>query len=193
MSDLRLHTGPCDVFGIEYPAIQALMGGGLAPAVLAAAVSRAGGEQRPKLALGGTDGTGACQPPTVLYDVPPAPDVMRNMEIFAPVFPVAPFSSDEEAVALSNASRYGLNSGVFTSDKTRALRMAANLQASIVVINGTRLFHPDIAPFGGYKMSDMGRERLVISLDAVIQPTAVTARNASVGLTQVASDSPGRE
>jgi len=94
--------------------------------------------------------------PTIL-DCPGAtiPSVME--ELFGPVLSVVTFDTEEEAVALANGTDYGLAAGVFTRDLTRAHRMIRTLRAGIVWVNTYRAVSP-LVPFGGYKLSGLGRE-----------------------------------
>ncbi|MGZ6869244.1 MAG: aldehyde dehydrogenase family protein, partial [Frankiaceae bacterium] len=78
-------------------------------------------------------------------------------EIFGPVAPVAPFSSDDEALAAANDSEYGLVAYVFTRDVKRALRVVEGLQSGMVGLNKGLVSNP-AAPFGGVKQSGFGRE-----------------------------------
>lgn len=78
-------------------------------------------------------------------------------ELFGPVLSVVPFDSEEEALQLANDTRFGLASGIFTSNLTRAHRLIRGLRAGIVWVNTYRAISP-IAPFGGYGLSGLGRE-----------------------------------
>ena len=77
--------------------------------------------------------------------------------MFGPVVSVLRFSEEGEAIKLANDTRYGLASGVFTTNIGRALRVTESLRAGIVWVNTYRMVSP-IAPFGGYKDSGYGRE-----------------------------------
>jgi len=78
-------------------------------------------------------------------------------EIFGPVVTIMPFENDEEALELANGTPYGLSSTVWTSNLTRAHRMARDIEAGIVWIN--TWLHRDLrTPFGGVKQSGIGRE-----------------------------------
>jgi succinate-semialdehyde dehydrogenase/glutarate-semialdehyde dehydrogenase len=114
-------------------------------------------EQGAKLAFGGKR-EGAFYTPTILDAVTKDMDIAKDMEIFGPVFPIIGFDSEAEAVAIANQTCYGLNAGVITGDLARGISVAAKLQAGTVVANGASLWRRDTAPFGGYKMSGMGRE-----------------------------------
>jgi succinate-semialdehyde dehydrogenase/glutarate-semialdehyde dehydrogenase len=94
--------------------------------------------------------------PTVLADVPKDARILRE-EVFGPVAPVIPFSTDDEAVAAANDTEYGLVAYVFTRDLDRALRVSERLQTGMVGLNAGVVSNPS-APFGGVKASGFGRE-----------------------------------
>jgi betaine-aldehyde dehydrogenase len=78
-------------------------------------------------------------------------------EIFGPVMTVLTFDDEDEVIARANATEYGLSAGVFTSDLTRGHRMIAQLQAGTCWLNHYNIT-PIEMPFGGMKMSGLGRE-----------------------------------
>lgn len=94
--------------------------------------------------------------PTILCDVTPQMLVARE-ETFGPVAPIFKFTTEEEAVALANATEFGLASYFYTRDIGRAWRVAEALEYGMVGIN-TGLVSTEIAPFGGVKESGVGRE-----------------------------------
>jgi succinate-semialdehyde dehydrogenase/glutarate-semialdehyde dehydrogenase len=94
--------------------------------------------------------------PTVLADVPPDARVAIE-ETFGPVAPLISFDSEEEAIALANASEYGLAAYLFTRDLGRAHRVGEALDYGMVAINDGALGWVQ-APFGGIKGSGDGRE-----------------------------------
>ena len=95
-------------------------------------------------------------PPTLLVDVAPDADVLQH-EMFAPVAPVVAFDTEDEAIALANGTDMGLASYVYSSDLSRALRVAERIDAGMVVVNTGMLSDP-AAPFDGTKHSGVGRE-----------------------------------
>jgi len=102
------------------------------------------------------DGPGYFYPPTVLDRVPPGAAMLKT-EIFGPVAPVVTFGTDEEAVALANATEFGLVSYVYTRDLARGLRVSEALESGMVGLNRGLVSDP-AAPFGGVKESGIGRE-----------------------------------
>ena len=93
--------------------------------------------------------------PTVFSDVDPGSVIARE-EIFGPVLSIIPYDTEAQAVEIANDTVYGLAAGVWSADPARAERVARQLRAGQVEINGGA-FNP-VAPFGGYKQSGNGRE-----------------------------------
>jgi aldehyde dehydrogenase (NAD+) len=93
--------------------------------------------------------------PTVLSDVANRMEVARE-EIFGPVLCILPYATEEEAIAIANATPYGLHGAVFSADAERAGAVARQLRTGMVDVNGAPL-NPE-APFGGCKQSGLGRE-----------------------------------
>ncbi|MBB4294208.1 aldehyde dehydrogenase (NAD+) [Rhizobium leguminosarum] len=115
-------------------------------------------ESGARLVTGGRkiDGEGFYFPPTILdCDDVASPSLIE--EFFGPVLSVVSFETEAEALRLANDTRYGLASGVFTQNLTRAHRLMKGIRAGIVWVNTYRAVSP-IAPFGGFGLSGHGRE-----------------------------------
>ena len=95
--------------------------------------------------------------PTVVVDAP-ADVKISYEEVFGPLCTVTPFESLDEAIALANGTRFGLQAGIFTSDVKAALRAAASLEFGGVTINEAPTFRADQMPYGGVKDSGNTRE-----------------------------------
>ncbi len=115
------------------------------------AVARGG-----KLLTGGTR-RGAIIEPAVLTDVPADDDVCRK-EAFGPLVVIHRYSRIEEAVDDINAGEYGLQAGVCTRDIDKAFQAARKLRVGGVIVNDVPAFRVDLMPYGGTKMSGVGRE-----------------------------------
>jgi succinate-semialdehyde dehydrogenase/glutarate-semialdehyde dehydrogenase len=102
------------------------------------------------------DGPGFFYPPTAITDVAPGTPA-ADEELFGPVALLRPFDDETEAVRLANATRYGLGASLWTADADRGARLAGEIEAGNVFING--MVHSDPRfPFGGVKESGFGRE-----------------------------------
>ncbi len=95
--------------------------------------------------------------PTVVAD-PPADARVACEEVFGPLCTVSPYDTLDEAVALANGTRYGLQAGVFTRDVKAALQAARDLEFGGVTVNEAPTFRADQMPYGGVKDSGNTRE-----------------------------------
>jgi aldehyde dehydrogenase (NAD+) len=95
--------------------------------------------------------------PTIFADVKNDMKVAAE-EIFGPVLSIIPFTDEEEAVAIANATPYGLASGIWSENISRCLRMMRSIDSGVVWVNTYRVAAPQ-APFGGMKDSGFGRVR----------------------------------
>jgi len=115
-------------------------------------------ERGARVLLGGEvpQGDGAYYPPTVLAGVKPGMPAFDE-ELFGPVAAIVEVTGEDEAVALANASPFGLGAAVFSKDLERAERVARRLEAGATHVNSLVASDPRL-PFGGVKESGYGRE-----------------------------------
>ncbi|MGU7774482.1 aldehyde dehydrogenase family protein [Burkholderia sp. MR1-5-21] len=125
----------------------------------------AGGDGRPD----GVD-AGWFVRPTVFSDVRNDMTIARD-EIFGPVLSIIAYRDTDEAIAIANDTRYGLQAYVCSSDARRASAVAAQIEAGRVLVN--TLAHEPAAPFGGFKQSGIGREYGTFGLEAFLEPKAL--------------------
>ncbi|CAK7564012.1 MAG: mitochondrial aldehyde dehydrogenase [Sporothrix epigloea] len=111
-----------------------------------------------------SSGKGYFVEPTVFTDVKPTMRIFQE-EVFGPFVVLLKFSTEEEAIALANDSEYGLGAALFTTDLTRAHRVAKKLESGMVWINSSNDSDWRI-PFGGVKQSGIGRELGEAGLEA---------------------------
>lgn len=102
------------------------------------------------------EGPGTFFEPTVVSDVQPGSDILRE-EIFGPVLAIIPFDDEDDAVRLANDTEYGLVSYVFTESLARGQRMIDKLETGMMGLN-VGVVSNAAAPFGGWKQSGLGRE-----------------------------------
>jgi len=107
--------------------------------------------------------------PTLLADVTQQMLIMRE-ETFGPALPVAPFDTDDDAVALANDSEFGLAASVWTGNRKRGEAIAARIKAGTVMINDAISgFGIAEAPHGGFKQSGIGRTHGKLGLAEMVQ------------------------
>jgi acyl-CoA reductase-like NAD-dependent aldehyde dehydrogenase len=108
--------------------------------------------------------------PTLIGDLPNSAEINQK-EIFGPVATVQPYDDVDEAVALANATKYGLHASVF-GPHDEALALAPRLEAGLVTFNGGAPVRVD-APNGGWKESGIGRERGEAGIREYLEPVTV--------------------
>jgi len=127
--------------------------------------------------MGGKRATGSFYEPTILVDVTPDMPVMKD-EVFGPVAPVCSFKDIDSAIRMANDSAFGLQSSVFSSNISKALKIAHRLEVGGVVINGSGAFRPGNVPFGGAKQSGIGRESIVDTVLEMTEEKTIVINNA---------------
>src|SRR5579859_5573738 len=108
--------------------------------------------------------------PTVFVNVKNDMTIARE-EIFGPVLSVITYEDEEDAIKIANDTEYGLHAYVSGTDIQRARRVASQIQAGRVAING--MLDDQQAPFGGFKHSGVGREFGTFGIDAFLEPRAI--------------------
>lgn len=109
------------------------------------------------------DGAGFWMAPHVVVK-PDLTSPVVTEEIFGPIAAIIPFDGEEEAVRLANDTIYGLSGSIWTSDISRALRVARSVQSGTLSINSNSSVRVQ-APFGGFKQSGIGRELGLAAID----------------------------
>lgn len=95
--------------------------------------------------------------PVVVTGVAPDAEI-ASREVFGPVATTLPFATEEEAIALANATEYGLSASLWTRDVGRAIRVAREIRSGLLSVNSDNSSYLE-APFGGQKASGLGREQ----------------------------------
>ncbi len=123
----------------------------------------------------GGGGKGTIVEPTVLTEVAADAKVCTE-EVFGPVTVVETYEDFDQALQRCNASRFGLQAGVFTADVGRALRAFEVLEYGGVMINDVPTFRVDNFPYGGTKDSGFGREGVEFAMEEMTEPKVLVMR-----------------
>ncbi len=126
-----------------------------------------------KIVTGGKriDREGYFMQPTILSDIP-KDALAYHEELFGPVASVYRVSSEDEAVALANATRFGLGGAIFTADEKRGQKLAERIDTGMVFINHPTGTQPDL-PFGGTNQSGYGRELSSLGIEEFLNKKLV--------------------
>jgi succinate-semialdehyde dehydrogenase/glutarate-semialdehyde dehydrogenase len=100
-------------------------------------------------------------------------------EIFGPVAPIFKFSTEDEVIALANATEFGLASYFYARDPGRVFRVAEELEYGMVCVNDG-ILSTEVAPFGGVKESGIGREGSKYGIDEYIEIKYITLAGINV-------------
>jgi len=136
---------------------------------------RKGIEEGAEVLAGGEGHPAGCEAgyfvkPTVFVNVKNDMTIAQE-EIFGPVLCVIAYDSEDEAIRIANDSKYGLHAAVLGTDLQRARRVASQIRAGRVVING--MTDDSQAPWGGFKYSGVGREYGRYGMEAFLEPKAI--------------------
>ncbi|KAJ7248522.1 aldehyde dehydrogenase [Mycena rebaudengoi] len=130
--------------------------------------------------------SGSFYPPTVIIDIDTSDELWQE-EIFGPVVVVKRFSTEGEAVALANDSKYGLGAGIWTQNLSRAHRIAAAVEAGLCWVNTHHRNDPS-SPWGGMKESGIGRENGIEAYESYSQSKSVIINTAPSVESRVTDD-----
>ena len=122
---------------------------------------------------GTTPKIGSFFPPTLIRTVTDDTDILRD-EVFGPILPIRISDTDEEVIGIVNSSRYGLNASIYSSNFSRAYRLSRSLEVGTVVINDTTRLRWDNLPFGGPKLSGIGRESVHETMLEMTEPKVIS-------------------
>ena len=106
--------------------------------------------------------------PTVLDKVTSQMKVVQD-ETFGPISPIIRVNGIEEAINVANDTRYGLQASIFTENINNALKAVQDIEAGSVMVNKQSTFRTDNMPFGGFKMSGMGKEGVKYAVEDMIR------------------------
>jgi putative phosphonoacetaldehyde dehydrogenase len=120
-----------------------------------------------KLLVGGNR-KGAVVDPTVLTKVNPESELVQE-ETFGPVLPIMSFTEIEEAIQISNSTEFGLQAGVFTNNIALVKRLFNEIDVATLIVNGGPGFRVEHLPFGGTKMSGIGREGVKYAIEEMTE------------------------
>jgi succinate-semialdehyde dehydrogenase/glutarate-semialdehyde dehydrogenase len=125
-------------------------------------------DQGARLLCGGKKMNGAFFEMTAM-EITPECDAAQDLELFGPVWSILAFETVEDAIRLVNNTMYGLSAGVIGKDIKIMMRVAHEVKAGACVINGSGAYRSSDQPFGGYKMSGLGREGGKYTLEELSQ------------------------
>lgn len=113
-----------------------------------------------------------CLTPALIYRAEDQSAELAREEVFGPVTVLIPYEDEDHAVALANDSAYGLSGSIWTPDTDRAVALARRLRTGTVGINSKKILDFG-APFGGFRMSGIGRELGPEGIDACLETTSI--------------------
>ncbi len=115
--------------------------------------------------------------PTVLVNINKDMDIMKNMEVFGPVFPIIGFDTIEEALEIANQSDYTLCTNIFTKDIANALKISEKIKTSGLVVNGASNYHTTEMSYGGWPDMGLGSEGIASTLKQMSKDKTTILKN----------------
>lgn len=115
--------------------------------------------------------------PTVLYGVTPDMPIAKDLEVFAPIITIIGFDTEDEALQIVNQSMYGLSGGVISGDMSRGVRIATKIDSGGIVVGAAGMYRTNHMPFGGHKMSGMGTEGFLNTLEEMVKTKSIILHN----------------
>ena len=112
--------------------------------------------------------------PTVFADVDNRMTIAQE-EIFGPVLVVIPFEDDDDAIRIANDSKYGLSGSIFGTAPARLDKVVRGIRTGSLMVNGGMFYGAD-SPYGGYKMSGLGRQNGLEGFEQYLETKAVGSR-----------------
>ena len=106
--------------------------------------------------------------PTLLSNVPENVTISSS-EVFSPIAVLQTFTEDDDVIERVNSSVFGLQAGVFTNDLRAAFRFGRDIDAGAIWINDSSRYRQDNYPFGGMKMSGVGREGVQYAIEEMTE------------------------
>ena len=122
--------------------------------------------------LAGGKREGSVYYPTVMVNVPLSARVVAE-EVFAPTVALFPFEDLGKVIDIINSSKYGLHAGIFTQDINNAFEAIEGIEVGGIMVNDTSDYRIDQMPFGGVKLSGLGREGLRYAIYEMTEPKVV--------------------
>ena len=119
---------------------------------------------------------GSVLEPTVLTATKPGMKVLEE-EVFGPVVVIEPYEDFEDALAMVNRSRYGLQTGLYTRDSGRIMTAFRELEVGAVIVGDTPTWRMDSMPYGGVKDSGLGREGVRWAIEEMTEPRMLVMGN----------------
>ncbi|MFD0693547.1 aldehyde dehydrogenase family protein [Paenibacillus sp. GCM10027628] len=120
------------------------------------------------------EGKGYFMEPAIFTDTTPEMRIVQE-EIFGPVLVIQKFATEDEAIRLANGTKFGLAGGVFTNDSSRAMRVIRKIRAGITWINTYHNTYNE-APWGGFKMSGIGRDLGTYGFGQFLEPKQINIK-----------------